>query len=201
MTIRTTNSCCGNQAGMVEKFIGTAYDVVKDVHDNLDEIQVIYDILTNYKILICVSDPSELPALDPAYAKYARIYTVGSGGAVYYDYVYTPGDMTGILTEPETDGTWIQVNGPGNSMSGNIPWVYAGGSATGGESTIIVPDYAIAVSELFINGSHQYIGQNFTYNAATRVITLTEPLYAEDQVVVMIQSNESTNLILDMGII
>ena len=199
--IRTTNSCCGNEAGLVEKFIGTAYDVVKEVYDNLDEIQVIYDILKSYKILICVSDPSDLPKLDPIYAKYARVYSVGNGGAIYYDYVYTPGDMTGIPTEPATEGTWIQVNGPGNSMSGDIPWVYNGGSATGGENTVIVPDYALAVSEIFINGSHQIVGENFSYNAATRVVTFVHPLESEDQVVVMIQSNDVGTLILDMGVI
>ena len=194
---------CGNKSNdpLVDKMIGNAYHVVRSVYCKLDEINVVYALLDKYKILICVSDPSELPELNPVYAKYARVYSVGDGSAVYYDYIYTPGNMSGIPTEPATDGTWVQVNGPGNSMSGNIPWVYNGGSSVGGETTIVVPSYAIAVSELFINGSHELVDTNVTYNAATRTITFEKPLEAGEQVVVMIQSNNPGNLHLDMGVI
>lgn len=198
-----TNPYCQNSSNdqMVDALLGNAYHVVRTVYCKLDEIDVIYKLLDKYKILICVSDPSELPELNPIFAKYARVYSVGDGGAVYYDYIYTPGNMSGIPSDPATNGTWIQVNGPGNSLSGNIPWVYNGGSSVGGETTIVVPSYAIAVSELFINGSHELVDNNFTYNAATRTITFDKPLEAGEQVVVMLQSNNPGNLHLDMGVI
>ena len=106
--------------------------------------------------------------------------------------------LRNLMSEILLKGSQRKVN---EEQAKAIPWVYNGGSATGGENTIIVPDYALAVSEIFVDGSHQIVGENFSYNAATRVVTFVQPLESEDQVVVMIQSNDVGTLILDMGVI
>ena len=42
---RTVTDYPRNEAGLVDEFIGTAYDVVKGVYDNLDQIQTVYEAI------------------------------------------------------------------------------------------------------------------------------------------------------------
>lgn len=192
--IRNSNSCCGNNAGLVDKFIGTAYDVVKTVYDNLGEIEYIYNFLNTYGMLLCVKSEDDLKAL-PLNANFARIYTTSALGVRQYtDYLYVEADLTGIRpTDPTATGSWIAVGtssssggGTGGGSGGYIPYVYNNGTAMGGETTIVVPDGSVGVPFIIIEGYMQYVGYGFTFDTATRTVTLAQALEAGDEVVVLI---------------
>lgn len=190
--IRTTNSCCGNDAGLVEKFIGTAYDVVKTVYDNLGELQFIYDFLNKYGVLIAVDSATEMKALSVT-AKYTRIYSTSNAGEkIYTDYLYVEGDRTGIIpNDPTATGSWVVVGtsnsgGGGSASGGYIPFVYKNGSAIGGETTITVPDGTIGVPFIIVNGYMNYVGKGFNYSIADLEVTLAQPLEAGDEVVLLL---------------
>lgn len=189
--IRTTNSCCGNEAGLVEKFIGTAYDVVKTVYDNLGELQFIYDFLNKYGVLITVSSVQELQAL-PTTAKYTRVYSISTAGErIYTDYLYVEGDRTGVLpNDPTATGSWVIVgtstSGGSGASGGYIPFVYNNGSALGGETTITVPEGTVGVPFIIVNGYTNYVGKGFTYSVADLEVTLAQPLETGDEVVLLL---------------
>ncbi len=189
--IRTTNSCCGNEAGLVEKFIGTAYDVVKTVYDNLGELQFIYDFLNKYGVLITVSSVQELQAL-PTIAKYTRVYSTSTAGErIYTDYLYLDGDRTGVLPSDLTaTGSWVVVgtstSGGSDASGGYIPFVYNKGLALGGETTITVPDGTVGVPFIIVNGYTNYVGKGFTYSVADLEVTLAKPLETGDEVVLLL---------------
>lgn len=189
--IRTTNSCCGNEAGLVEKFIGTAYDVVKTVYDNLGELQFIYDFLNKYGVLITVSSIQELQVL-PTTAKYTRVYSTSTAGErIYTDYLYVEGDRTGVLpSDPTATGSWVIVgtstSGGSGASGGYIPFVYNNGSALGGETTITVPNGTVGVPFIIVNGYTNYVGKGFTYSVADLEVTLAQPLETGDEVVLLL---------------
>ncbi|AGF88392.1 tailspike protein [Salmonella phage FSL SP-076] len=189
--IRTTNSCCGNEAGLVEKFIGTAYDVVKTVYENLGELQFIYDFLNKYGVLITVSSVQELQTL-PTTAKYTRVYSTSTAGErIYTDYLYVEGDRTGVLpSDPTATGSWVVVgtstSGGSGSSGGYIPFVYNNGSALGGETTITVPEGTVGVPFIIVGGYTNYVGRGFTYSVADLEVTLAQPLETGDEVVLLL---------------
>lgn len=190
MAIQTNNTCCGNEAGLVQKFIGTAYDVVKTVYDNLGEIQFIYDFLHKYGVLITVDSVAEMEVL-PVTAKYTRIYsTTQAGKRTYTDYLYVDGDRTGIIpTDPNATGSWIVVGtstSNGNESGGYIPFLYNDGSALGGETTITVPEETIGVPFIIINGYTNYVSKGFTYSVSDLEVTLAQPLEAGDEVIMLL---------------
>lgn len=191
--IRTSNSCCGNEAGLVEKFIGTAYDVVKTVYDNLGELQFIYDFLNKYGVLITVDSIDELKAL-PTTAKYTRVYTFSAtAGYGYTDYLYVEGNDTGVTpNDPDATGTWVVVassstgSGEGGNAPAYIPYVYAQGSALGGETTIAVPNGTVGVPFIIIEGYMNTVGYGFTFDTTTLTVTLAQPLEVGDEVVLLL---------------
>lgn len=192
MAIRTVNSCCGNQGGLVEHFIGTAYDVVKSVYDNLGILQYIYDFLNQHGVLITVDSVDELKALNTD-VKYARVYTFSSAaGYGYIDYLYVEGNNTGVIpNDPDATGTWVVVassstRGELGGSNAYIPYVYAQGSALGGETTIPVPADTVGVPMIVVEGYINFIGYGFTYDPGTHTITLAQPLEPGDEVVLML---------------
>lgn len=189
--IRTSNSCCGNDAGLVEKFIGTAYDVVKTVYDNLGELGFIYDFLNKYGVLIAVSSTAELQAL-PVTAKYTRVYSTSNAGErIYTDYLYVDGDRTGVIpTDPTATGSWVvvgtSISGGGSSPSvGYIPFLYNQGSAVGGETEIVIPDGAVGVPFIIVNGYMNYVSKGFIFSPDDSKVLFAQPLEAGDEVVVL----------------
>ena len=193
MAIRTVNSCCGNNGALVEHFIGTAYDVVKTVYDNLGILQYIYDFLNQHGVLVTVDSVDELKALNTD-MKYARVYTYSTAaGYGYTDYLYVEGNDTGVIpNDPDATGTWIVVasssTGGGESGGGNayIPYVYAQGSALGGETTIAVPNGTVGVPFIIIEGYMNTVGYGFTFDTATLTVTLAQPLEVGDEVVLLL---------------
>ena len=193
MAIRTVNSCCGNNGALVEHFIGTAYDVVKTVYDNLGILQYIYDFLNQHGVLVTVDSVDELKALNTD-MKYARVYTYSTiAGYGYTDYLYVEGNDTGVIpNDPNATGTWVVVasssTGGGESGGGNayIPYVYAQGSALGGETTIAVPSGTVGVPFIIVEGYMNTVGYGFTFDTATLTVTLAQPLEVGDEVVLLL---------------
>lgn len=193
MAIRTVNSCCGNDGALVEHFIGTAYDVVKTVYDNLGILQYIYDFLNQHGVLVTVDSVDELKALNTD-MKYARVYTYSTtAGYGYTDYLYVEGNDTGVVpNDPDATGTWVVVassstgGGEGGNAPAYIPYVYAQGSALGGETTIAVPSGTVGVPFIIIEGYMNTVGYGFTFNTTTLTVTLAQPLEVGDEVVLLL---------------
>lgn len=193
MAIRTVNSCCGNDGALVEHFIGTAYDVVKTVYDNLGILQYIYDFLNQHGVLVTVDSVDELKALNTD-MKYARVYTYSTAaGYGYTDYLYVEGNDTGVIpNNPDATGTWVVVasSSIGGGDSGNapayIPYVYAQGSALGGETTIAVPNGTVGVPFIIVEGRMNTVGYGFTFDTTTLTVTLAQPLEVGDEVVLLL---------------
>lgn len=193
MAIRTVNSCCGNGGALVEHFIGTAYDVVKTVYDNLGILQYIYDFLNQHGVLVTVDSVDELKALNTD-MKYARVYTYSTAaGYGYTDYLYVEGNDTGVIpNDPNATGTWVVVassstgGGEGSNAPAYIPYVYAEGSALGGETTIAVPNGTVGVPFIIIEGYMNTVGYGFTFDTATLTVTLAQPLEVGDEVVLLL---------------
>ena len=192
-----TNPCCQNSSNdpMVDALLGNAYHVVRAVYCNLGNLKLIYDFLNQYGMVLGVQSEAELKALTTK-AKYARIYGFSrAGDRQVTDYLYVEGDHTGIIPDnPEATGSWITVatsgsSGGGGTSSGEgayIPWVYANGSATGGETTINVPDNTVGVPFIIVNGDMQYVGRGFEFNADNLSVTLAQPLEEGDEVVFLL---------------
>lgn len=191
-----TNPYCQNSSNdpMVDALLGNAYHVVRTVYCNLGNLKLLYDFLNQYGMVIGVQSEAELKALTTD-AKYARIYGFSrAGDRQVTDYLYVDGDRTGILPDdPEATGSWITVatsgsNGGGTSSgeSAYIPWVYANGSATGGETTINVPDDTLGVPFIIVNGDMQYVGRGFEFNVENQSVTLAQPLEEGDEVVFLL---------------
>lgn len=192
-----TNPYCQNSSNdpMVDALLGNAYHVVRTVYCNLGNLKLIYDFLNQYGMVLGVQSEAELKALTTK-AKYARIYGFSrAGDRQVTDYLYVEGDRTGIIPDdPEATGSWITVattgsNGGGGTSSGEgayIPWVYSNGSATGGETTINVPDGTVGVPFIIINGDIQYVGRGFVFNVDSLSVTLAQPLEEGDEVVFLL---------------
>lgn len=193
-----TNPYCQNSSNdpMVDALLGNAYHVVRTVYCNLGNLKLIYDFLNQYGMVLGVQSEAELKALTTE-AKYARIYGFSrAGDRKVTDYLYVEGDRTGILPNDATaTGSWITVatsgssGGGGGTSSGEsayIPWVYNNGSATGGETSINVPDDTVGVPFIIINGDVQYVGRGFEFNVDNLSVTMAQPLEEGDEVVFLL---------------
>lgn len=191
-----SNPYCQNKSNdpMVDALLGNAYHVVRTVYCNLGNLKLLYDFLNQYGMVIGVNSEEELKALSTL-VKYSRIYGFSrAGDRQVTDYLYVEGDRTGILPNDTTaTGSWITVatsgsNGGGISSSEGayIPWVYSNGSATGGETTINVPDGTVGVPFIIINGDMQYVGRGFEFNVDSLSVTLAQPLEEGDEVVFLL---------------
>lgn len=190
------NPYCQNSSNdpMVDALLGNAYHVVRTVYCNLGNLKLLYDFLNQYGMVLGVQSEAELKALT-ADAKYARIYGFSrTGDRQVTDYLYVEGDRTGILpNDAAATGSWITVatsgSSGGDTSSGGgayIPWVYSNGSATGGETTINVPDGTVGVPFIIVNGDMQYVGRGFEFNIDSLSVTLAQPLEEGDEVVFLL---------------
>lgn len=182
--MRTITDFPRNEAGLVDKFIGTAYDTVKFVADNMEQIKFIFDFMSKYNVLICLDDATALPALDTRVAKFARVYDTDAVIKRYDDYIYMPNDTSGILPATGT-GSWVLVagSGGGSGAGESVPWLYNDGQANGGEETIHIDFPTAGVPEIYINGVRQTLGLGYTFNILTNSITVAEALTQGDELV------------------
>lgn len=186
--------CNQSNDPLVDKVIGNAYAVVRAVYCNLGNLKLLYDFLNTYGMVIGVKSEADLKKLNKL-VKYARIYGYSStNDRQVTDYLYVPDDTSGIRPDdPTATGSWIKVatsatgggGGEGTGQGSYIPYVYANGSALGGETSFKVPEGTVGVPFLIINGSVQYIGYGFTYSPATATVTLSNPLSQGDEVVAL----------------
>lgn len=187
-----SNPYCQNKSNdpMVDALLGNAYHVVRTVYCNLGYIKHLYDFLSKYGVVICVQSEAELKTLTTE-AKYARIYDKSpAGDRRVTDYLYVDDDRTGILPDDTTaTGSWVKVatsnSGVDSKDGGYIPWVYNSGSATGGETSIRIPDETAGAPFMIVNGDWQTEGYDFEYDPLTFEIKFTTPLEQGDFVVVM----------------
>lgn len=178
---------------LVDKMIGNAYYVVKEVYKKLDKIDLVYNFLTTYGMVIGVRSEKELQGL-PLNSKFARLYhTLPSGKRVITDYLYEDGNKTGTIpTDPLATGSWIEVystnesNHSGGDNGSYIPYIYHNGNAIGGENTITVPDGTVGVPFVSVNGYFNYVGYGFTYDPTTHVVTLAQKLEPGDEVLLLL---------------
>jgi len=185
--------CNRSNDPLVDKVIGNAYAVVRAVYCNLGNLKLLYDFLNTYGMVLGVKSEAELKKLNKL-AKYARIYGFAdTGDRQVTDYLYVPDDTSGIRPDdPTATGSWIKVStsstGGGTNPGGTgsyIPYVYAGGSAVGGETSFKVPSSALGVPFIIVNGSVQYVGYGFEFSAATSTVTLSSPLKQGDEVIAL----------------
>lgn len=191
----TLQPYCQNTSNdpLVDKMIGNAYYVVREVYCNLGNLKLIYDFLTKFGMVVAVKSEEELKAL-PVTAQFTRIYTkTKAGDRVYYDYLYVEGNRDGIIPDdPKATGSWVQVgsSGSGNTDGGDsgayLPWVYNDGAAVGGETVINVPEEAVGVPFIIVNGSMQYVGKGFIFKPDTHEVSFAQPLEPGDEVVALL---------------
>lgn len=180
--MRTITDFPRNEAGLVDKFIGTAYDTVKFVADNLAQITFIFDFMSKYNVLICLDAVTALPALDTKVAKFARVYTTNTVIKRYDDYIYMPNDTTGIRPTVGT-GSWVLVVGSGSGSGNSEPWLYNNGVANGGEQVITFDYPTSSVPAVYLNSARQTLGLSYTFDVVTNSITLAEPLSPGDELI------------------
>lgn len=132
MTITSVNSC-DSSAGLIEKYINTAYDNVKAVADNLSFLEDLYEFLVQYGLTtnIAVKAPVQVVADTPIVLSGNQTisWTAGSGS-------YTVGAITGMraLVTAQVDpiqngiyvvqlGAWIRsldFDGPLDIVDGSL---------------------------------------------------------------------------------
>lgn len=103
--------------------------------------------------------------------------TLGEAGGVLSDVKEVQNEIADYIEEFANGTTYLK----------NIVWVYNQGSAVGGENSFVITrdDAVFAVPVIYINGSRQDVGYQYSYNNVTKTITLVEPLKAGDFVVCM----------------
>lgn len=181
MGMRTLNSPC-NASAQVQRYLGTAYDTVKSVSDNMDKVDLVAEMLEKYGVLLCFNSAADLATVDPTLATFARVYDTTDPLNLYYkDYVYQT-DNTDGLPAKNGIGSWVEMDSI-NSVFGSMAWVYNGGAAVGGETMLTLDIETLSITDLYVNGSYQTYGLNFSFNAATQEITLSQELKEGDMVV------------------
>lgn len=188
-----TNPYCQNSSNdpMVDALLGNAYHVVRTVYCNLGNLKLIYNFLNQYGMVLGVQSEAELKALTTK-ATFARIYDKSpAGDRRVTDYLYVEGDRTGILPYDTTaTGSWVKV---ATSVTGSTgienslrPWIYNNGSAAGDETFIIVPEEAVGVPFITIDGLTKHVGIDFTFDVTNRRVELSTPLVAGSEVVCLL---------------
>lgn len=103
----------------------------------------------------------------------------------------TLGEAGGILSEikgeKEEFYEYLEKFADDTTMIRGVTWVYNGGSAVGGETSIVInkPTAVFAVPYIEINGDRQEVGYQYDFNASTQTITLAKPLVAGDFLMAM----------------
>lgn len=122
----------------------------------------------------------------------------GSVQFVGYGFTYTPENSVITLAEPLEQGTEVILmctGTPANPATPNVNdwvvvnWLYNNGAAVGGESTITIPFTFQTVPAIWKNGLRYYkdlFTQSYTVDVDSSTITLTEPLAANDRLIVQL---------------
>lgn len=103
--------------------------------------------------------------------------TLGEAGGILSEIKEEESDFYDYLTKFADDTALVR----------GVAWVYNGGLAVGGETTVIInkPTKVFAVPYIEVNGSRQEVGYHYSFDATTQTITLVKPLEAGDFLVAM----------------
>lgn len=132
---------------------------------------------------------SEAPSIVDVYADGKRLletkYSLSGN-----DVEFTPPLASGVeLQIIEYIPIQLGVGGGGGTGSTTITWVYNGGAATGGETTIVLDVVVDSVAEIYIRGVRQQLNLGFTYDKLSKTITLAEELEQGDEVIAILNGS------------
>lgn len=85
--MKHTNTCWHDSNGLVQKYIGTAYDKIKLVADNLDMLQELVDSTEGIQLIFLLTNKSQLDELNTDYFRVARMYDTDNF-EYYNDYMF-----------------------------------------------------------------------------------------------------------------
>lgn len=103
----------------------------------------------------------------------------------------TLGEAGGILSEVKAEKQdfyeYLEKFADDTAMLRGVVWVYNSGSATGGETSVVInkPTQVYSVPYIEINGDRQEIGYQYDFDVTTQRITLAKPLVAGDFLMAM----------------
>lgn len=85
------NKSCHDTNGLTQKYIGTAYDNVKLVADNLDTInKLVRAVDSGLELIIVIYEDTDLEVINTNYFRMARKYKNKNNFDAYTDYVFLP---------------------------------------------------------------------------------------------------------------
>lgn len=173
---------------LVDRIIGDAYHVVKEVYLALGNLTYIYNYLQKYGLIITVDSEDAIKDIPLSIGKFARVYNKSESAGYYFtDYLYVADDTTGIPSnDPTATGSWVSTKATGSNASFVRIWKYH--AVTDGETVIQLPTDMpiIGVQTIYVQGSRQDVGEGFTYNEGDATITLADELEAGNLVTVII---------------
>lgn len=173
---------------LVDRIIGDAYHVVKEVYLALGNLTYIYNYLQKYGLIITVDSEEAIKDIPLSIGKFARVYSKSESVGYYFtDYLYVDDDTTGIRpNDPNATGSWISTKATGSNASFVRIWKYR--AVADGETTIQLPtDMPIAgVQTIYVQGIRQDLNEGFAYNEGDATIILADELEAGNLVTVII---------------
>lgn len=173
---------------LVDRIIGDAYHVVKEVYLALGNLTYIYNYLQKYGLIITVDSEDAIKDIPLSIGKFARVYNKSESAGYYFtDYLYVEDDRTGIIPNDSTaTGSWVSTKATGSNASFVRIWKYH--AVDDGEITIQLPTDLpiVGVQTIYVQGIRQDLNEGFTYNEGDATITLADELEAGNLVTVII---------------
>lgn len=173
---------------LVDRIIGDAYHVVKEVYLALGNLTYIYNYLQKYGLIITVDSEDAIKDIPLSIGKFARVYNKSDTAGYYFtDYLYVEDDRTGIIPNDITaTGSWISTKSTGSNASFVRIWKYR--AVADGETTIQLPTDMpiVSVQTIYVQGIRQDVGEGFIYNEGNATLTLADELEAGNLVTVII---------------
>lgn len=190
-----------NEPGLVDKFIGTAYDVVKEVYLNLEEIDKVtkeldtissvhseipklnklISLLQSNKIVVVINKKEDLEKIDTNYFNSARvIQTLPDGSFGFDEYLFN-----------SPTNKWVHISTSfDENMRISFVFNYKEGNADGGEIDISLPKGTEFITSVFLNGIREIPENMGTFNKLLNKFTLYKPLVRKDELVFTYSDNE-----------
>lgn len=182
--IRRHTSATGRLVDFADGSILRAYDL------NIAQIQTLHVAEESRDAALMAMSQDDAGNLD---AKNRRIVRLAPGiegtDAINKNQLDTTldGILSEIKGEKEEFCEYLKKFVDDTTMIRGVTWVYNGGSAVGGETSIVInkPTAVFAVPYIEINGDRQEVGYQYDFNASTQTITLAKPLVAGDFLMAM----------------
>ncbi len=115
MGVRTVSDITRNEAGLVDQYIGSAYDIVKAVYDNLDQLTL---ILTTGSVIVYTSTQEALNATDEG--GYYAIAGAQDSDIFATLYRIVNGEPVEINQYPSAAGAWNRDNHTGTQAIATV---------------------------------------------------------------------------------